>query len=242
MKINSTIKFIVILLVMMSGAGTASAYLAFKAGYESLKGVSQPTANPTKKLLNNAKPSNHPKEFIPIDEKTILIKVYDHVNKKEKPDTKKADSDKKNTDKTVNKEAEKKDDLSNKNSEKNTEKLANFPLTIQDGGVTLAVTESKKEGDSLLLSVKLKNEGTETVKFLYSFLEVKDDQGRALSVVTEGLPEELPANKEDFQGTVKIPSILTSKAQTISMNLTDYPKQQLKLNLKEIPVIRENNP
>lgn len=242
MKINSTIKFIVILLVMMSGAGTASAYLAFKAGYESLKGVSQPTANPAKKLINNAKSSNQPKEFIPINEKTILVKVYDHINKKGKSDVKKAEAEEKKLDKTSDKEEKKTTELTEDKTEKTSEKLADFPLTIQDGGVTLAVTETKKEGEDLLLSVKMKNEGTETVKFLYSFLEVKDDQGRALSVVTEGLPEELPANKEDFQGTIKIPSVLMSKAQTISMNLTDYPKQQLKLNLKEIPVIRENKP
>jgi hypothetical protein len=102
----------------------------------------------------------------------------------------------------------------------------------------LQVNEATNEGTTLSLKVNLQNEGTTPVKFLYSFLEIKDNQGRSLSAITEGLPEELPPKSENFVGMVKIPNALVDDSQTLSLNLTDYPDQKLKLNISQIPVIR----
>lgn len=82
MKISSTLKLTLLLLLLMSGVGTASAYFAYQAGSQALKGVSQPEVNPSKKLTDQSKISTEPTEFKPIDEKTILIKVYNHTHQK----------------------------------------------------------------------------------------------------------------------------------------------------------------
>lgn len=89
-----------------------------------------------------------------------------------------------------------------------------------------------------MLNVRLKNEGGDAVRFLYSFLNVTDNQGRALSAITDGLPGELPATGEEFSGTVSIPSALLEDAKTLSLTLTDYPDQKLQLKMSEIPIAR----
>ncbi|MGK7940723.1 MAG: hypothetical protein AB4062_11355 [Crocosphaera sp.] len=234
MKINPTVKLTLLLLLLMSGAGTASAYLAYQAGKEALKGVSQPEINPSKKLTDGSKKSSEPTQFKPIDEKTILIKVYNHTHQKNKP--------------VESKEKEKKQ--SNATEEQSTQfanyaqdpdksqTLANLPLKVKDQGVSLEVDQATHQGTTLSLKVNLQNTGTTPIKFLYSFLEIKDNQGRYLSAITEGLPDELPPMSENFVGMVKIPQALVEDSQTLSLNLTDYPDQKLKLNISEIPIVR----
>jgi hypothetical protein len=104
--------------------------------------------------------------------------------------------------------------------------------------VTLEVRSASQQGGSLLLNVSLKNDGANAVRFLYSFLNVTDDQGRALSAITEGLPGELPPNGQEFSGTVSIPTALLENAKRLSLTLTDYPDQKLQLKMSEIPVVR----
>ncbi|MEL4893885.1 hypothetical protein [Crocosphaera sp. Alani8] len=234
MKINQTLKLTLLLLLIMSGAGTASAYLAYQAGTQALKGVSQPENNPTKKLGESSKKSNEPTEFKPIDEKTILIRVYDHTHKKNQAITKKEQESKKNNteDKTTQSKRNDSPDV------ETSQYMANFPMQVQDQGVKLEIQEASNEGTNLSFKINLQNQGTTSVKFLYSFLEVKDSEGRALSAITEGLPEELPPNSENFAGKVKIPSALVDDSQALSFNLTDYPDQKLQLNIPQIPVIR----
>ena len=86
------------------------------------------------------------------------------------------------------------------------------------------------------MKVNFKNEGDKTVRFLSSFLDVTDDRGRALSANTEGLPWELPPNGKIFSGTVSISSALLDDVKKISMTLTDYPEQKLRLQMSDIPV------
>jgi len=69
-------------------------------------------------------------------------------------------------------------------------------------------------------------------------LDVTDDKGRTLSASTEGLPAELPANGPTFSGTVSIPTPLLDDVKRISLALTDYPDQKLKLEVPNIPVER----
>ncbi len=235
MKINPTLKLTILLLLLMSGAGTASAFLAYQAGTQALKGVSQPENNPTKKLTEGEKKSTEPTEFKPIDEKTILIKVYNHTHQKNKAAASGKEQEKENSkteDKTSQSTEDKPQDI------ETSQAVANLPLQVTDQGVKLEVNEATNEGTTLSLKVNLQNEGATPVKFLYSFLEVKDNQGRSLSAITEGLPEELPANSENFVGQVKIPSALVNDSQSLSLNLTDYPDQKLKLNIAQIPVTR----
>ena len=230
MKINRTLKLTLLLLLVMSGAGTASAYLAYQAGTQALQGVSQPENNPTKKLGEGSKKSTEPTEFKPIDEKTILIKVYDHTHKKNKAAASGKEEGAKES-KTEDKTSQ------SMETDQPSQTLANLPLQVKDQGVKLEIQEASNEGTTLSFKVNLQNEGATPVKFLYSFLEVKDNQGRALSAITEGLPEELPPNSENFVGKVKIPGALVDDSQSLSLNLTDYPDQKLQLNIAQIPVI-----
>ncbi|HAC65565.1 MAG TPA: hypothetical protein DCF68_19045 [Cyanothece sp. UBA12306] len=229
MKINPTIKLTLLLLVIMSGVGTASAYLAYNVGYKALQGVNQPPTNPAKKLKKTANLSTKPTEFVPVNEKTILIKVYDHIHQEEKSNSKSSKKKSKNDDKKAKKTSQ---------SDSESVSITNLPIRVQDSGVTLEVTNASKKAGNLLLNVNLRNEGDNEFKFLYSFLEVKDNQGRSLSAITEGLPDELPPNKERFNGTIKIPTALMSQVESISLNLTDYPDQKLELKLSKIPVVR----
>lgn len=69
-------------------------------------------------------------------------------------------------------------------------------------------------------------------------MNVTDDQGRAFSANTEGLPGQLPPNSDAFTGTVSIPTALLGDARSLSLTLTDYPNQQLQLQVTDIPIAR----
>lgn len=231
---NTTAKLAFSLLVMMLASGAVSALWGYKMGYDALKGVSQPDINPAKKIAGKSKTAASPSEFVPIDEKTILTQVYNRINSK----AEKSDNS------TSKKEQEKKEEKqsstagqASKIAQKASLKV-NLPLKTSDRGVTFEVIKASQQGGSLLLDVNLINQGADTVQFLYSFLDVRDKQGRSLSAMTEGLPGEIPANGEKFSGTVKIPLELIDEEQPISLNLTDYPEQKLKLNVVDIPVVR----
>lgn len=217
------------LLVTMLGSGLVSAAVAYKMGHDALKGVSQPDANPAKKVASNSKRSSNPQEFTPVDENKILTEVYNRINGSDK------DENSKDKDKGKDKDKEKQNSEPAKKEQKaNIE--ATLPLKANDKGVTFEVVKTSQQGGSLLLDVNMSNKGSDSVQFLYSFLEVKDQQGRSLSAIAEGLPGELPANGEKFSGKVKIPLELVDEGEPISLNLTDYPDQKLKLNIPNIPV------
>lgn len=113
-----------------------------------------------------------------------------------------------------------------------------FPVSSKSQGVTWQIQSANYSGGALLLKVNFKNEGSKAVRFLYTFLDVTDDRGRALSANAQGLPTELPANGETFSGTVSIPTALLDDVNKLSMTLTDYPDQQLRLQISNIPVKR----
>jgi bacillopeptidase F (M6 metalloprotease family) len=131
-SIGSTIKWTIPLLLVMSGISTASAYIAYKVGYKALQGVDQPTANPAKKLTKIKKSSTRPTEFEPVDEKMILIKVYDHIHSQEK----KSDS-KLSSEKTKKKKFEKTSQNKLNSFQSKNRLVDNFSIKIQYGGVIL---------------------------------------------------------------------------------------------------------
>jgi hypothetical protein len=247
MKFNSTVALTLILLAMMLGAGFVSAMWGFTLGHEALKGVTQPDVRPTKKLADNQQ-TTPGKEGVPIlREEDILTNVNAYMNGKGEG----SKTNKSKTDKTDKKDAQANNSSQSETEEKpspepftteasftSTDSQLKLPIKSQDRGVTLEVRSASQQGGSLLLNVSLKNEGGNAVRFLYSFLNVTDDQGRALSAITEGLPGELPANGEEFSGTVSIPAALLENANKLSLTLTDYPDQKLQLKMAEIPVAR----
>jgi len=191
-------------------------------GDQALQGVQQPDARPTKKKTGK----QIAQDGVPIlSEKDILTKVAEQE--------KKLNQRQQSEEKVQAKESEAKE---SEEKEEAIRKADRFPSKSQDRGVTLEVESVEEKGGSLLLAVKLQNEGGRPVRFLYSFLDVTDDRGRGMSAVTEGLPGEVPANGQTFSGTVSIPKALLEESKQLSLSLTDYPEQKLELKVSGIPV------
>jgi len=234
MRIHPAVALSFILLVMMGGAGVASGFWGYALGREALKSVTQPDLSPVQRLSESgaaAGGADGEQLAMLLDEEDILQKVNDIINGKVPAET----------ESPIQTDAEAAEEAATpKASPAGATQLertnAALPIQSRDGDVTLVVTQASKQNDSLVLAVNLKNEGEEAVRFLYSFLSVTDSEGRALSAITDGLPGELPPNGQAFEGTIEIPLALLEGSKTLSLSLTDYPDQRLKINLTGIPV------
>ena len=214
------------LFVMMVCAGLASSYLGYIMGQEALKAVTQPEVN-----SNNAAEPKRPlggnyKGLKIINEKEILDKVYRRIHGKNRQG------------KSQQSSSSKKADLVDHKQQAKSSKSKGFPVSDRSQGVTLKVSNVEFKGNSLLLDLNLTNESARSVRFLYSFLDVRDDDGRPLSAITDGLPATVPSNSKTFEGTLRIPTVLLNDTKTISVTLTDYPEQKLELKLPQIPIVR----
>jgi hypothetical protein len=259
MKLNSTVALTLILLAMMLGAGFVSAMWGFTIGHEALKGVTQPDVRPTKKLADSQQTSSGKEGVSILREENILKNVEEYIKNKGK-ETKGNNNNKVSKKDNKDAQSENKDQLAKNDNQPGTDQQqasaepspfatqasftsdtssnVNLPLKSENRGVTLEIRSASQQGGSLLLNVSLKNQGGNAVRFLYSFLNVTDNQGRALSAITEGLPGELPPTGQEFSGTVSIPTALLEDAKTLSLTLTDYPDQKLQLQMSDIPVTR----
>ncbi len=230
MKLNSTVTLTLVLLILMLGAGYMSAIWGLTIGLEALKGVNQPDARPTNKIKLRKRNSQQQNATVMLKEEDIITNVRARIEGKGK-NVKPEKSQPQNQ------------QSSKQTSPQNTQVAAEipqsgFPIINKNQGVTLELLSARFSGGALQLKVNFKNEGDRTVRFLSSFLDVTDDQGRALSVNTEGLPGELPPNGKMFSGTVSISTALLEDVKKLSMTLTDYPEQQLRLQMLNIPVQR----
>lgn len=208
-----------------------SALWGFTVGHEALKAVTQPDVRPTGKIKFRKRKSQQQAQLVMLSEKDILATVEARLQAKGK------------NFRPEKKPQAKNDQSSGKQTQAQNTQMASsnplqpgFPITSQDRGVTLNVLSASYSGGALLLKVNFKNEGSKVVKFLYSFLDVTDDQGRTLSASAEGLPGELPPDGKTFSGTVSIPTFLLDDVKKLSLKLTDYPDQQIQLQMSGIPV------
>jgi hypothetical protein len=229
-KLNSTVALTLILLILMLGAGYVSAIWGFAVGVEALQGVNQPDARLKSKIKLRKHKSQEQAAVVMLKEEDIITNVRARIEGKGK-NVKPEKSQPQNQ------------QSSKQTSPQNTQVAAEipqsgFPIINKNQGVTLELLSARFSGGALQLKVNFKNEGDRTVRFLSSFLDVTDDQGRALSVNTEGLPGELPPNGKMFSGTVSISTALLEDVKKLSMTLTDYPEQQLRLQMLNIPVQR----
>ncbi len=227
---KSTFLLIFALLLMMFAGGSASAYIGYLMGREALKVVTQPDTNSQESVSKAKVGSGSHKGLKIIEEQEILVQVYDHIYHQ----TKKNQSN--NSQESFTKS---KSSLVNNNESKKEIILSGFvPIRDSSGGVTIEVSQVKFQGSSLLLGVNLKNESSNSVRFLYSFMDIRDDQNRPLSTIIEGLPGELPPNGKNFEGHLIIPRNLLNDSRNISLTLKDYPEQELELKLEKISVTR----
>lgn len=220
---NPTILVSLFLLGLTMGAGAWSGSWGYKLGREALKGITQPDVRPTNNLAGVQSTGSRKVEIEFFKEKDILVNVNNVIaNGGAVSEKKAADNSQKAKENNANK--------SNNTSE------AKLPIVSRDRGVVMEVYKVRRWGNSLVLDVNLKNEGEQSVRFLYSFLNITDDQGRVLSASTEDLPGEIPPNGRRYYGIVTIPIALLDKAKQLSLGLTDYPDQKLQLKMSNIPV------
>ncbi|MGL4379371.1 MAG: hypothetical protein ACRCT1_23235 [Microcoleaceae cyanobacterium] len=227
MGINSTVVLTLGLLTLMFGAGAVSGSWGYSLGRDALKGITQPDVRPTNNMPGAKRNKPGQGEVALLKEKDIVKTVKARMNGQDKEPDKPVP--KENTPGSKN----------NKSSQakKSTEPAkSKFPLTTNSNGVSFEVSSVRQRGGYLVLDVTMKNQGSQTVKFLYSFLNVTDNQGRPLSATADDLPGELAPNGETFEGTVSIPTALLNNAKEISLNLTDYPNQQVQLKVSGIPI------
>ena len=220
---NSSIFLTLGLLALMFGAGLSSASWGFKLGREALKGITQPDTRPTNNLTSAQGNLNRREELVFLKEDKIISNVKNIIINggvvEEK--TAKEDSQKKQ---------------SKVKSNQTTQTKQTFPIISSDAGVVLEVNDVRRWGNSLVLDVNLKNQGDRAVRFLYSFLNITDEQGRVLSASTEDLPGELPPNARKYYGIITIPVTLLNNAKELSLELTDYPDQKLNLKISKIQI------
>jgi hypothetical protein len=229
-SIKSTLLFILALLFLAIAFGVGSGFWAYSQGTKALEGVKSPDDNPTKKLTGKLK-ENPAKQPYLLDEKKLIKEFSAMANKPQ------------NVEKTTPEKSETEKDSSTKDKEKQKEKEkenkieSDLSLSTQKDNVTLDLLKVRREGNSLTLDVNLRNDGSQPVRFLYSFLEVRDDRNRALSAITDGLPSDLPNGGEIFSGTIRIPTALLDNVKSLSLTLTDYPDQKIELKIDNIPII-----
>ncbi|MBE9190350.1 hypothetical protein IQ230_08250 [Gloeocapsopsis crepidinum LEGE 06123] len=225
MKINSTVALSLLLLVLMAVAGYVSAVWGFTIGSEALESVTQPDTRPTSKAKAPSGGSQQ-RAVVMLKEQDILTNVRARIEgkgKNAKPEP----------------QPQKNDTQSSAKPKAQLVVAANqpgFPLVNRDRGVMLEVVSAQYSGGTLQLRLNLKNESDRTVRFLYSFMDVTDNHGRPLIANAEGLPEKLPPDGKPISGILSIPSTALDDVEKLSLRLTDYPEQQLKLQVSEIPV------
>jgi hypothetical protein len=225
MKVNPTVVLTFLLLSMMFGAGALSASLGLELGKAALKEVTQPDVRPNTSGESNTPGTGKGQGLTLLNEDEVIKTVKARMSGKEvEPEP------------AQTKAVEPAPQPAEAKAAEEPKKDERFPIATQDQDVSLEVTGVRRQGSALLLDVSLKNEGSRSVQFLYSFLNVTDDRGRALSATTEGLPGDLPPSDRSYSGTVSIPTALLDNAQKLSLTLTDYPDQELELKMSEIPV------
>jgi len=229
MNRQSTLPVTLSLLLGIAIATSISGVMGFKVGSFALEGVTQPEVNPTQKLSRRKNNADDPQSFKALNEKNIIDQINQDIKNKGKTIKPKA-KETPNSTETPNPDAKTAEEA------KKLPLKTTFPLSNQSEGITLTVDKATPKENSLILSVNLKNESAKPVQFLYSFLEIKDEEDRTLSGIAEGLPEKIPAHSQPFNGQIKIPLDLVKDNKSITLSLSNYPDQTINLSIKDIPI------
>ncbi|MGP1384729.1 MAG: hypothetical protein ACTS2F_14285 [Thainema sp.] len=225
MRINSAVVFTFILLSLMIGAGVVSSAWGYRLGREALKGITQPDTRPTNNMARRN--SNGEGTLVFLKESDILAEVQARMEGRTGPITAQRQQQAQQQQQAAAPVAA--DESAPANSDQ-------FPIKAEDRGVTFEVQDVRRQGATLILDVKMQNTGVEPFEFLYSFMNVTDENGQSLSVSTEGLPTEIEPESPVFAGEVRVPADLLQTSKSLSLTLTDYPDQRLRLQLDNIPV------
>ncbi len=226
MRINSAVVFTFILLSLMVGAGVVSSAWGYRLGREALKGITQPDTRPTNNMARRNSTGEGTLVFL--KESDILAEVQARMDGKTGPITAQRQQQ-------AQQQAAAAPATTEESTTASSEKL---PLKAEDRGVTFEIEDVRRQGATLILDVKMQNTGVEPFEFLYSFMNVTNENGQSLSVSTEGLPTEIEPESPVFAGEVRVPADLLQNSKSLSLTLTDYPDQRLRLQLNDIPVVQ----
>jgi hypothetical protein len=237
-KPNSSLAVTLVLLTFMLAVGIISAACGYAFGRGALKGTTQPIMNP---ILGDDGRTVAPSAPTGVDNNNFLNEkeLIANVKSQVRGSAKAGESAEKSPepDATDKAEAKKAEAQKSQTSQTNQEIKGNFPLTAQDAGVSLEVRSVKRQGSDVVLQVALKNDSAQPVEFMYTFLDVTDQQDRALTATTQGLPTELKAGSDTFVGTITIPQAALEDSKQVAISLANYPTQTLELQISDIPVV-----
>lgn len=93
-----------------------------------------------------------------------------------------------------------------------------------------------RQGGNVRLLVSLQNNGSAPVEFLYSFLEVRDQDGNLLSSYAESLPQSLPNDRQVYRGTIELFGTLPESVASVSLRLASYPDEKIKLQVGSVKI------
>lgn len=230
MQLKSPTRLTLALLSFMLAVGIISGVWGFDFGRKALKGITQPAISPV--LGSNGSQGKRSQQGTTfLQEEEVLERVRAEVSGSKtrsgaealnKPGASQTGSD--SPESTLPQPEE--------------NNVQGLPVKSQNKDVTFEVRSVRRQGDQLILDVALTNSGSKPAQFLYTFLDITDEQGRVLSATTTGLPAELQPNGKAFSGTIMIPGIGLEDAQKLSLKLQDYPDQDINLEVSNIPVVR----
>ncbi len=226
LKSDRTLILTSILLFFMLTAGIISGVLGFISGHTALKGVTQPDIRPN----NNKSGSNvNSKNLEMLQERELIVKVKKQMGIDEpKKDVQQA--------KDAKKQAEA-FEKAVKNDPQVEVIVAQLPIVREDQGIVMAVKSVATQGNNVKLELTLVNQGSQSVNFGQSTINVTNDRAQGISASVVGLPSNLPANGKEVKITLSIPKTALDKVKTISLQLTDIDKK-LQLEASGISVVK----
>ncbi|WP_236619109.1 hypothetical protein [Acaryochloris sp. CCMEE 5410] len=225
-RIDPSIKRTVLLLLLMLIVGSICGTVGYVFARQSLKGITQPATNPFLKESDDL--DRRPRQGADfLNEKDLIAKVKSQTSganiAKEKQKTAPKPKKPKSSDSKEDKKSQPK----------------SLPIKVNNQGMNFEVKSLSREDDTLLLNVALQNSSDKTIQFVYTFLDITDEQGQALFSEIRGLPTEFKPKGEIFFGTIKILDVPPETVEKISISLNDYPDQKVKFDIQNIPVADE---
>lgn len=229
MRVNPTVIFTFLLLSITTGIGVIGFYWGSSLADKALAGISEPELGLSRRSVASRVTASNPENGTVSQDPSAAVESETDI-------TFLAEADILQTVQTL-KQNQTNPANGNAAPTPNTELLSKFPLTAQDQGVLLEIRSARIDNDVIILETYLRNDSTETVRFLYSsFLEVSNAEGQSLTAFVEDLPGELPALGETFQGEIRIPQNLVGESKTLKVSLSDYPDRTLTLAINEVPM------
>ncbi|MCM1982927.1 hypothetical protein [Lyngbya confervoides] len=226
-SISSNAKFTLLLLGIMLLIGAATGLAGYFFGRNSLRGITQPDINP---FINNSEETGqNPRQGVSFLKETQIIQ-------QSKALTQNSNAKVESPDKPDN-QAKQSTPAAEKKQGKTTQKASGkYPIQLKSQGIRLDIRSLTQKGDEIELDVAMANGGEKPVQFIYTFLDVTDDEGFALSSEVVGIPETLQPQSETHVGTITIFDAPPGSIKRLNLSLTNYPDQNVSLEVKDIPV------